>query len=161
MGLGIVNRKRYKTYGCIEDEVLVQRFFQGALCAHLCIPAPGCVPLFSPSAPPTNPFPFPFPPQLCLHPSTLPPPSQAVSLRGLRLNKHITKLKYLQVPLISIQPLFQSVSQWDPVSWPSWVRTCIDAHLNKAGGGGFVYVCYITIFSERLCSSHAQVSSWI
>lgn len=48
--------------------------------------------------------------------------------RRLRLNKHITKLKYLQVPLLSTQPLFFSpVSQWD-----SRGRTCIDAHLNKA-----------------------------
>lgn len=68
--------------------------------------------------------PNPFPPHLCLHPST---PSRAVSLHGLRLNKHITKLKYLQVPPISIRGRRLSPS----VSGPSRCRTCIDAHLNK------------------------------
>lgn len=141
--------------------MLVQRFSWGALCAHLCIPASRCVPLFSPSGPP--PSQSPSPAQPCLHPSTLSPPSQVVSLHGLRLNKHITKLKYLQVPLISPQPLFQSVSQWDSVSWLSRGRTSIDALLNKAGGGGFVYVCNITIFPPvRLRKlTHPKVSSLI
>lgn len=126
----------------MDDEVLVQRYFRGALCAHLCIPASGCVPLFSPSAPHQS-LPLPCP---ALPPSILPSSSIPDGV-SLRLNKHITKLKYLQVPLISIQPLFQSVSQWDSVSRLSWGRTCIDALLNKAGCGCFVYVCYITIFS--------------
>lgn len=95
--------------------------------------APPILPLSLPSSASIHPL-YPLHPRRCL--ST-----------GLRLNKHITKLKYLQVPLISTQPLFQSVSQWDSVSRPSRGRTCIDAHLNKAEGGGFVYVCYITIFS--------------
>lgn len=28
-------------------------------------------------------------------------------------------------------------------------RTCIDAYLNKAAGEGFVYVCFVAIFSKK------------
>lgn len=121
-------------------------------CAWMCtIIQPFCTPT----------IPAPLPPSIHSTPA-----SQAASLRRLCLNKHITKLKYLQVSLIFIQPLFQSVSQWDLVSWLSGGRTCIDAHLNKAGGEGFVYVCFIPFicmpfFPVRLCNSHARASSLI
>lgn len=107
-------------------------FFQGARCAHLSIPASGCVPLFSPSADPT------------------PPKSPSPSVYRIRsipsgaspwccpFNKRIAKLKYLLVLAYfyaAIVSACQSVRSgelavsrqdgcWSPFEWSGRCRLC-------------------------------------
>lgn len=63
-------------------------------------------------------LPTPSQPQSLPSPA-LPPSIHSIQSTASRLNKHITKLKYLQVSLISIQPLSQPVSMW--IRWAGYL----------------------------------------
>lgn len=95
--------ERYKTYGCIQDKVLVQRFLfyfifffsQRAPCALLYVCCLAMCTIIQP---------FCQPPQFCFSSPALHPKRRLSAT--LPLNKRITKLKYLLVPALSMQPLF-------------------------------------------------------
>lgn len=63
-------------------------------------------------------LPTPSQPQSLPSPA-LPPSIHSIQSTASHLNKHITKLKYLQVSLISIQPLSQPVSMW--IRWAGYL----------------------------------------